>query len=73
MLSHGDTSIYQNLVCLCQGADILPDSNPWRKYNFDIKVKGQGHTEFKNVHDTSYHCDTLKCQTKYDYVKGQKS
>ena len=24
------------------------------------------------VHATSYHDDTLMCQTKYDYVKGQK-
>ena len=23
------------------------------KYNFDIEVKGQGHSEFMNVHDTS--------------------
>ena len=26
-----------------------------------------------NVLDTLYHGDTLTCQTKYDYVKGQKS
>ena len=26
-----------------------------------------------NVHDTLYHGDTLTCQTKYDYIKGQKS
>ena len=26
-----------------------------------------------NVRDTLYHGDTLTCQTKYDYVKGQKS
>ena len=26
-----------------------------------------------NVCDTFYHGDTLTCQTKYDYVKGQKS
>ena len=25
------------------------------------------------VQDTSYHGDTLTCQTKYDYVTGQKS
>ena len=46
--------------------DILPDSNSWGKYNFDIEVKGQGHTEFMNVCHTSYHGDTLTCQTKYD-------
>ena len=33
----------------------------------------QGHTEFMNVCDTLYHGDTLTCQTKYDFVKGQKS
>ena len=26
-----------------------------------------------NVHDTLFHGDTLTCQTKYDYVKGQKA
>ena len=26
-----------------------------------------------NVRDTLYHGDTLTCQTKYDYVKGQKA
>ena len=46
---------------------------PVVKNNFDIGVKGQGHTEFMNVLDTSYHGDTLKFQTKYDYVKGQNS
>ena len=74
MLSHGDASICQNLVCLMlKSKDILPDSNSWWKYNFDIEVKGQGHTEFINVRDTLYHGDTLTCQTKFDYVKGQKS
>ena len=33
-------------------------------YNFDIE--GQGHTDFINVHDTSYHGDKLTFQTKYD-------
>ena len=42
-------------------------------YNFDIEVKVQGHTDFMNVCDTSYHGDTLMCQTKYDYVKGEIS
>ena len=51
----------------------MPDSNPWWKYNFDIEVKGHGYKEFMNVHDTSYHCETLTCKTEYDYVKGQKS
>ena len=39
--------------------DILPDTNPWWKYDFDIEVKGQGRTEFMNVSDTSYHGDSL--------------
>ena len=51
---------------------ILPDSNSLWQYNFDIEVKVQGHTEFMNVCDTSYHGDTLTCIKKYDYVKGQK-
>ena len=28
---------------------------------YDIEVKGQGHTKFMNVHDTSYHGDTITC------------
>ena len=58
---------------MSKSKDILPDSNPCWKYNFDIEVKNQGHTEFMNVHDTLYHGDTLTCQTKYDCVKGQKN
>ena len=42
-------------------------------YNFNIKVKGQGHTEVMNVSDTSYKGDTLMCQTMYDYVKGKRN
>ena len=53
--------------------DILLDSNSWWKYNFDIEVEDQGHTEFMNVQGTLYHGDTLTYQTNYDYVKGQKS
>ena len=56
---------------MSKSKDILPDSNPWLKYNFNFEVKGQCHTEFMNERDTSYHGDTLTCQTKYDYVKGQ--
>ena len=52
--------------------DILPDTNPWWKYDFDIEVKGQGRTEFMNVSDTSYHGNILTCQTNYDYVKTSK-
>ena len=58
-------------IPMSKSKDILPDSNPWWKHNFDIEVKGQGHTEFMNVGDTLYHGDTLTWQTKYDYVKGQ--
>ena len=50
---------------MSKSKDILPDSNSWRKYNFDLEVI--------NVRDKLYHGDTLTCQTKYDYVKGQKS
>ena len=58
---------------MSKSKDILPDSNPWLKYKFDIEVKGQCHTEFMNVCKPSYHFDTLTCQANYDYVKGQKS
>ena len=57
---------------MSKSKDILPDSNSWWKYNIDIEVKGLGHTEFINVRDTSYHGDTLTCQTKYEFAKGQK-
>ena len=57
-------------MLMSKSKDILP--NPLWKCNFDIEVKGQGHIEFMNVHDTSYHGYTLTCQTKYDYVKGEK-
>ena len=59
-------------VPMSKSKDILPDSNSLWKYNFDIEVKGQGHTEFMTVCDTSYHGDTPTCITKYDYAKGQK-
>ena len=35
---------------MSKSKDILPDSNSWWKYNFDIEVKGQG----QNVRDTLY-------------------
>ena len=54
MLSHGDTPICQNFVCLCQRA----------KTFCQTQIHGE---------NTMYHGDTLACQTKYDYVKGQKS
>ena len=58
---------------ISKSKNIFSDSNPWLKYNFDIEVKGQGHTKFMNVHNTSYHGDTLTCLTKYDNVKEQNS
>ena len=41
--------------------------------NFDIEVKGKGHTEFMDVRDTSNHGGTLTCQTMYGDFIGQKS
>ena len=74
MLSHGDTPICQNLECLCQRAKTSCQTQIHVKmYNLDIEAKGQVHTEFMNVRDTSYHGDTLTCQTKYDYVKGKET
>ena len=44
-----------------------------KKFDIDLyEVKGQGHTDFMNLSDASNNGDTLKCQTKYDYVEGQK-
>ena len=45
-------------VLMSKSKHILPDSNSLWKYNFDIEVKGQGHTEFMTVCDTSNHGDT---------------
>ena len=72
MLSHGDTPICQNLVCLYQRAKTSCQTQ-MPQYNFDIEVKGQGHTEFMNVRDKLYHGDTLTYQTNYVTVKGQQS
>ena len=42
--------------------------------NFDIEVKGQGHTEVINIPNTSpHHSDTLMCQVWYAYLKEQRS
>ena len=72
MFSHSYTPFMSRLcMSMSKSKDILPDSNSWRKYNVVIEVTGQGHTEFMNVRDTSDHGDTLTCQTKYDFVKGQ--
>ena len=74
MLSHGDTPICQNLVCLCQRTKTSCETqNYGENISFWYWGKGQGHTDFMNVRDTSYHDDILTCQTKYDYVKRQKS
>ena len=53
------------LVCLCQKTKTSCQTQIHGE-NFDIEVKGQGYTEFINVHNTLYHGDTLTCQTKYD-------
>ena len=72
-MSHGNTPICKNLVCLCQRAKTSCQiQNSLWKYNFDIDAKGQGHTEFMTVCDTSYHGDTPTCITEYDYAKGKK-
>ena len=72
-MSHGNTPICKNFVCLCQRAKTSCQiQNSLWKYNFDIDAKGQGHTEFMTVCDTSYHGDTPTCITEYDYAKGQK-
>ena len=44
---------------MSKSKNIFSDSNPWGKYNVDIEVKIQGLTKFMNVHNTSYHGDTL--------------
>ena len=64
MLSHGYTPICQNLECLVKEQRRFCQTQIHiGKYNFDIGVKGQSHTEVMNVRDTSYHGDTLTCQT----------
>ena len=47
-------------MTMSKNKDILPDSNPWWKYNFENEVKGLGQTEFMNVCDALYHGHTLK-------------
>ena len=74
MLFHSKTPICQNLVCVCQRAKTSCQTEiHGENMIFDIEINGQGHTEFMNVSDTSFHGDTITCQTKYDYVKGQKA
>ena len=68
MLSHGDTPICQNVVCQCQRA----------KTPCQTQIHGENKililmSNVMNVCDTSCHGDTLACQTKYEYVKGQKT
>ena len=69
MLSHGDAPLCQNFQAYDKGQCHFARL----KFNFYIEVKGQGHTVFMNVRDTSNHGDILMCHTKYDYVKEQKS
>ena len=48
-------------------------SNEITCHFFNNYDKDEGHTEFMNVRDTSYHYEKRTCQTKYEYVKGQKT
>lgn len=61
MLSHGDTPVYQNV-------------KEQRWLTFIVKIN-YFHIEIKvmNVRNTSYHDDTLMCQTLYDYAKDKRS
>ena len=70
MLSHGDIPICQNFVCLCQRAKTFCQTHI---HGENIILILRSKIKVINVRDTLYHGDTLKCQTKYDYVKGQKS
>ena len=63
MLSHGDTQ-YAKIWY----AKVKKQRQPCKTKIHDEKIiliefKGQGHTEVMNVRDTSYHGDTLTCQT----------
>ena len=73
MLSQGDTPIRPNLVSLNVKEQRGSYQSQIHDENFDIEVKGQGHTEIINVCDTLYHGDKLTCYIKNDFVKGQKS
>ena len=54
---------------ISKSKDILPDSI----HGENIILILRSEVKVINVRDTLYHGDTLTCQTKYDYVKGQKS
>ena len=54
---------------MSKSKDILPDSNHGENIILILRSK----VKVINVRDTLYHGNTLTCQTKYDYVKGQKS
>ena len=69
MLSHGDTPICQNFICLCQRSKTFCQT---QIHGEIIILILRSKVKVINVHDTLYHGDTLTCQTKYDYVKGQK-
>ena len=71
-LSHGDTPTCQNFVCLCQRVNTFCQT---QIHGENIILILRSKVKVLNVHvrDTLYHGDTLTCQTKYDYVKGQKS
>ena len=48
-----------------------PQTNSWKKYNFDIKANCQGHSEGVDVRDRLSHGDTLMCKIWNDNIKGE--
>ena len=72
MLSYmyGDTPICQNFVCLCQRAKTFCQT---QIHDENIILILRSKVKVNNIRDTLYHGETLTCDTKYDYVKGQKS
>ena len=48
-------------------------SGELKTYDFDLRIKGQGHIEVMMVPDTSCHGDTTMCQIWFAYVKEQRS
>ena len=56
MLSHGESPIYHIWYAYFKEQRHLATLKSMiQKFNVDIEVKGQGHTELMNVRDTSYH------------------
>ena len=66
--------ICQNLVCLCQRVKTSCQTHiHGENIILILRSKVKVIQSVMNVCDTSYNGDTLMCETKYDYVKGQKS